>query len=215
MPGSVASGTLCIILVRKVHQNQTYNGSRDSIIIGATRIWAGGSGICVLTKAKFLSPSKLSDCLSGSPRLLFSGCRYLFSGVIRLTTASSAEVTYEWSCTPTLSVCLQSLDKPNFIFSTFHQTRLSRNDSQHSSCWYNTVWAMASKAICGRVRHWLFKSHPPPVSPGAEPHKSLHVNAQINTHLLLSRPIEREGVLLLAKQWDLHKRKERKRQLIS
>jgi hypothetical protein len=55
----------------------------------------------------------------------------------------------------------------------------------------------------------------PQSQPEAEPHKSLHVTAQINTHLLLSRAIKREGVLFLAKQWDLHKRKEGKRHLIS
>jgi hypothetical protein len=44
---------------------------------------------------------------------------------------------------------------------------------------------------------------------------SLHVNAQIDTHLLLSLAIEREGVLFLAKQWDLHKRKKGKKHLVS
>jgi len=92
-----------------------------------------GSDLCP-DKGKILSPSKLSDCLSGSPRLLFSGCRYLSSRVEKLTTTSSAEVKSEWSYNPTPSVCLESVDKANFTYSTFYQTRLSRKDSQFSSC---------------------------------------------------------------------------------
>ena len=55
----------------------------------------------------------------------------------------------------------------------------------------------------------------PPVLTEAEQHKKLQLNAQINTHLLLSLPIEREGVLFLDKQWDLHKRKVHKEHQIS